>query len=265
MLQPSVKLKPILSWVATVILSKLDVSSIATAFSFGTSTLKNASAHRNSLYSIRIDLSNFFNSIKVLDLSLAIANSSNKLPAWVSDPGTQQLLNKACFDANGRLPVGYSTSPLIANIVMLDMDKSLVRAISDRSKYGSAVLTRYADDFVFSTDKRGACRDFYLLLEDFLRNAKSPKLEINGGKTRFMSKMGGSTLITGLRVKQNGEIGVHQNYRDHVRLLLKLYSEGRLAEDEVKSLRGHLAFIKHSDPQLITKLSYKYYSEIASL
>lgn len=265
MVQPSIKLKPILTWIESVILSQLEISTIATAFCPGSSVVKNAAAHRDSPYSVRVDLSNFFHSIKTHDLLSVIAKANNSLPAWMTSSGIKELISTACFDSSERLPIGYSTSPKIANVVMLDLDKSLLRKISDKSVFGNAVLTRYADDFVFSTNKKGACRAFYLLLEELLKNTDSPKLTINSDKTRFMSLKGGSTLITGLRLKQNSEIGVHPNYRDHVRLFLKLYSANKLKYDDIASLRGHIAFIKHADPALITKLSYKYHSQIAEL
>jgi hypothetical protein len=265
MIQPSVKLKPILAWIDAVILSQLQISDIATAFCPGSSVIKNATVHRNSPYSIRIDLSDFFHSIKILDLTNAIVNAGSKVPDWLKAPAAQKLISMACFDAKGRLPIGYSTSPKIANIVMFNLDKTLSQLISDTNVFGTAYLTRYADDFVFSTNKKGACREFHSQLETVLKHNISPRLEINSSKTRFMSLKGGSTLVTGLRIKQNREIGIHPNYRDHIRLLLKLYSQKRLTDKETSSLRGHLAFIRHADPALVTKLSFKYYSEISDL
>ena len=46
---------------------------------------------------------------------------------------------------------------------------------------------------------------------------------------------------------------------------MKLYSEERLQSDETQQLVGHLAFIEHVDPALFTKLSFKYYDDIAKL
>ena len=90
-------------------------------------------------------------------------------------------------------------------------------------------------------------------------------MRLNESKTRFMSRARGSTLITGLRVNGQGVVGVHPNYRDHVRLLVKLYAHGKLRSDDVQKLRGHLAFIEHADPRLFTRLSFKYFDKIAAL
>ncbi|MFM0283286.1 retron St85 family RNA-directed DNA polymerase [Paraburkholderia sediminicola] len=266
LLQPASELKLILAWLDSRILSNVPVSTIATAFEPGTSIVKNAQAHSKSNYSVRIDLSDFFPSIRSGDLLLALSKSRETLPDWAFDKDLEVVVRKACFDRANRLPVGYSTSPKIANIVMLGLDAALVAAISrDSVRFGQAVLTRYADDFVFSSDKKGACNEFLTEMRNLLALTPSPKLSINEPKTRFMSRKGGTSLITGLRVNNDGDIGIHANYRDHIRMLLKLFSTGRLKPTENESLRGHLAFIEHADPDLFTRLSFRYHADIAKL
>lgn len=265
MLQPAARLKPLLIWIDRLILSKLPVSDIATAFSSGTSILKNAYAHRDSLFSVRVDISNFFPSIRSHDLEKTIENSIGRLPQWAANADTKELLAKACFDKTNRLPIGYPTSPQIANAVMFEIDAMLVKNITEKTRFGEAVLTRYADDFLFSTNKRGACSEFVKEIQHILSKSPKPKLQLNHSKTRFMSRRGGSTLITGLRVKQNSDVSVHPNYRDHVRLLLKLYAQARLKPEDKPRLLGHLSYIQHVDPALFTRLSYKYVNEIAVL
>ncbi|MCW3688789.1 retron St85 family RNA-directed DNA polymerase [Burkholderia cenocepacia] len=266
MIQPASELKLVLSWLDSRVLSNAPVSSIATAFEPGTSIVKNARVHSKSLYSVRIDLSNFFPSIRSRDLLLALSRSRELLPEWASGRDFEAVMRNACFDRADRLPVGYMTSPRIANIVMLELDTALVAAVSrDSVRFGRGVLTRYADDFVFSTDKKGACNEFLSEMRSLMASMPSPKLSINDEKTRFMSRKGGTTLITGLRVNNDGDVGIHANYRDHIRMLLKLFSTGRLKPAENEKLRGHLAFIEHADPDLFTRLSFRYHSEIATL
>lgn len=122
MIQPTAELKLILSWMDSQVLSKLPISLIATAFQPGTSIVKNAHTHSKSLYSVRIDLSNFFPSIKFHDLWQAIVNSRETLPHWVFGTDFEGTLRQACFDRFSRLPVGYLTSPRIANAVMFNLD-----------------------------------------------------------------------------------------------------------------------------------------------
>lgn len=265
-LQPTVELKLIHRWLLQNILSYLPISSVATAFYAGSSIVKNATTHKDSIYSVRVDLSNFFNSIQSEDLNKIIISTQHELPNWAKAPEVCTLIQKACFDRQYRLPIGYPSSPCIANAVMYDIDNKLFEIINRESnRFGSAALTRYADDFIFSTDKRGACYAFTDMLSELLSKTSSPKLKINESKTRYMSRPGGSVLVTGLRINQEGEVRVHPSYRDHVRLLLKLYSTEKLKAEDCQKLRGHLAFIEHADPCLFTRFSKRYYKEIALL
>ena len=265
MIQPSAELKPVLGWLDAKLFCKLRISDIATAFRRGCSILDNARAHKDSAFAVRIDLTNFFPSIRSADLDLVLKSVPTKLPEWGCNTETMKLIRQACFDKHDRLPIGYLTSPRIANAVMFEIDTKLIHSISDREVFGDAVLTRYADDFVFSTNKRGACKKFVEEIARVLNDSASPRLVMNENKTRFMSRQGGSTLITGLRVKEDSEIGVHPKYRDHIRLLMKLYAIEKLKIDDVQRLRGHLAFIEHADPGLFTRLSFKYYEQISKL
>ncbi|MEJ2632193.1 MAG: retron St85 family RNA-directed DNA polymerase [Acidihalobacter sp.] len=265
-IQCAAELKPIQSWVNLNILSKLPISDIATAFQAGTSINLNTQLHTNSLYSIRVDIENFFPSIKFKDLLEALKNNKRTLDSWILESPTKDLIKKSCFDKNERLPVGYQTSPLISNIVMHPIDLEIKQRIdNDPDRFGDTTLTRYADDFIFSTDKKGACNEFLNEINNLLKETKHPSLKIKREKTRFMSRNGGSTLITGLRITNQGKVTVHSNYRSHVRLLLKLYKEDRLSPIDIPKLKGHLAFIRHADPSLFTKLSFKYYKEISTL
>lgn len=265
-IQPSAELKLVQRWLSSIIFEKLPVSSVATAFLPGASIVKNAAVHRHSKYSVRVDLSEFFPSIRSIDLIRVISSAKVDLPSWVSTPEFEVILRKACFDRTDALPIGYPSSPILANAVMINVDGDLQALInSNPEKFGRACLTRYADDFVFSTDKAGACKSFVDEMRKLLMKTNSPRLKINDAKTRFMSRPGGSTLVTGLRINQFGGVRVHPDYRDHVRLLLKHFANGTLKKDEHRVLVGHLAHVEHADPQLFTRLSYKYFAEIARI
>lgn len=264
--QPAAELKLIHSWLNARFLSLLPLSSVATAFFPGASIIKNVSLHRWSRYSVRVDLADFFPSIRGSDLIRVIQEETSILPTWTGEAELCSFIRRACFDRVDRLPIGYPTSPSIANAVLFNFDNELIRTISeDSTRFGRGVLTRYADDFVFSTDKPGACRSFVEAIGSLTSKTDSPRLKINSAKTRYMSRLGGSTLVTGLRVNQDGNVRVHANYRDHVRLLLKHFADGNLKPEECQKLVGHLAYIEHTDPMLFTRLSYRYFEAIANL
>lgn len=265
-LQPTVELKLVQDWLMERCFKKLPVSAVATAFGDGASILKNATVHKDSLYAIRVDLKSFFPSVKFNDLIQVIRRNGQYFSSFVTAADFEYVLQRACFDAQSRLPIGYPSSPIIANVVMYDFDQELMRTIQNAPDvYGDACLTRYADDFLFSTNKKGACQSFLSCIAELIKSTASPRLSVNTEKTRFMSRLGGSMLITGLRINNQAQVRVHANYRDHVRLLLKLYADNKLGGEECASLRGHLAYIEHTDPMLFTKLCFKYSEEIYRL
>lgn len=263
--QPCSEAKMIQNWLLEKIFKKLPVSECATAFNKGASILENARRHRNAPYLVRIDIKNFFQSINFNDLvpiiGIATINMEEKQKKEL-----ELIIMQTCFNNSGRLPIGYPTSPTIANIVMFKLDTELSEKINSIPEVlGNASITRYADDFIFSTDKKGACQEFIKILSDILKKTQSPRLEINEAKTKIMSKKGGSALVTGLRIKEDGGIGVHKNYKSHIRLMLKLFAEGRLKIEEHEKLKGHLSHLQSVDPKLFTQLSHKFYKEIAKI
>jgi RNA-directed DNA polymerase len=264
--QPAIECKMVQRWFLNNLFKLLPVSEIATAFEPGTSIIKNAAAHRASLYSVRIDFANFFPSIKFSDLQEVLRRNETSAPAWMARNGTLHALKQVCFLTDESLPIGFPTSPRIANVVMWQLDKALLALVTgDSAKFGRAALTRYADDIVFSSNRKSACSAFVDEVRKMLNACETPKLSLNLKKTKLMNRLGGSTLITGLRIKPNGEIGIHADYRDEIRLLLSLYSKGRLQPDEFRTLQGHLAFVRHVDPTLYTRLSYRHHKHMAML
>lgn len=264
-LQPAAELKPILEWLMRVAIGKMPVHRIATAFTKNGSILVNAQRHKASRYSVRVDIEAFFPSLTKLDFYRCQGKSSELLPPPMRTPEFWQFIGHTCFDRNGRLPIGYPSAPAIANVIMHELDSVLSDLVADQTRFGNAVLTRYADDFVFSTDRRGACSEFVEAMTLQLQHTTSPRLRLNTQKTRYMSRAGGSTLITGLRINNQGCVGVHPDYRDHVRLLMSLLKKNTLRQEERTSLVGHLAYIQHVDPAFFTRLSFKYDAEIEYL
>lgn len=264
--QPIAELKMIQYWLIENVFSKLEISKIATAFHKKASILSNAKQHANLKYSIRIDLQDFFHSIKTKDLEKILVKSGLPILEAISIEDFMYVIDNVCFDRDSALPIGYPSSPIISNIVMYDFDETLKsEIISSADLIGENSLTRYADDFVFSTNKRGACHTFFGILTKVVNKTASPKLKINVEKTRFMSRGGGSTIITGLRIDNDGNIRIHSTQKSHIRLLLKLYCENRLNPEDIPRLIGHLAYIEGVDPEFFTVLSRKFFLEISKI
>jgi RNA-directed DNA polymerase len=112
--------------------------SSATAYVRGASILKNAFPHAQARLLLRTDISNFFESIpsaRVERLLLGLRLQGDVARAL------------ARFTTiNGVLPLGIHTSPLLANLICMDLDEKLLQlAVGSGCAY-----TRYADDITFS-------------------------------------------------------------------------------------------------------------------
>lgn len=264
--QPSKKLKTLQYWLIYNVFKRLPVHDSAVAYLDGVSILHNAKRHSENRYFLKMDLNNFFPSIKYHDVMPLIDKWHKKtLPIWKLDNEAKELIRLSCFFKGDILPIGYPSSPIISNIIMFDFDTQVTKLISDRMKYGECVYTRYADDLVFSTDKKGACIDILKDVTTIINGMFSPKISVNNSKTKLGSSSGGSASVTGLKICSNGHITIHNKQKDHIRLLLSLYRKGILKEEEHKSLLGHLSYCHYVAPAFYSNLVKKYFSEIKQL
>jgi len=263
--QPSKKLKIIQYWLINNIFVNLKVHCVATAFLKDLSIKNNALRHINGRYFLKLDIENFFPSIKFGDLQPIISRWLSEKNPPIIESELLKVVRLSCFYRKDCLPIGYPSSPIISNIIMYAFDTRIVALLSSTDKYGAATYTRYADDMTFSTKTKGACNNINRLVEKTLTKIESPKLKLNSSKTSFVSSSGGSALVTGLRICHDGHLTIHRKYKDKIRLLLSLYKKGTLAENDIYSLKGHLAHIRHVDGLFYTKLQNKYFKTIQKL
>lgn len=262
---PSKKLKTIQYWLIHSVFSQIPVHDASMAYRDGISILHNANMRRSSRFFLKMDLKDFFPSISFNDFIPILRDwHANTKPHWALDIGAEKFIKKVCFYENDRLAIGYPSSPIISNIVMGEFD-SKVSALMADEKYGKVIYTRYADDLVLSTDKKGACAEIKRELHSLIQATASPNISVNPHKTRLGSSTGGSASVTGLKICAGGHITIHKKQKDHIRLLLSLYKKGILQPEEEKSLLGHLSYCHYIVPDFYTKISKKYFREIHEL
>jgi hypothetical protein len=263
--QPSAKLKTLQYWVIKNICNYLPVDKSAYAYIDGVSILHNALFHASNKYFLKVDLKDFFPSISFDDFIKIVRDwYENNQPVWELDKNSESILKKVCFDEKGFLPIGYPSSPSISNAVMYPVDLVIKKEIEE-GKYGKMLYTRYADDLIFSTDKKGECRNFLKELRRIIKDVKSPKIKINESKTNICSSSAGSAIVTGLRIANDSHITIHKKQKDHIRLLLSLYKKGILKSDDYSSLLGYLAYVRYVDSAFYSKIQHKFFKEIDSL
>jgi len=248
-----------------ILFKKLEVHPIAMAYKRGVASpaKKNADLHKDYEYSLRVDFEDFFPSIKPQNI-ISIVKDSNLQEKYEFEDSDFQYLTNICFRKtyirNYRfgLAVGAPSSPIISNIVMFEFDRLLEDMSKDVDE--DSTVTRYADDIIFSTDKKGLCKEFHDNIEAKLNEQELLDLDLNQDKTAFMSR-GTKRVITGLVITNDGNVSIGYDKKEKIKRLVYKSSKNELEDDDILSLKGYLAYIQDVEPSFFDKLVIKYGSE----
>lgn len=235
---PVPKLKRCQHWIVENILKHAMPSPDSYAYHPNSNPVFAAQRHSNSVWLIKVDIEDFFNSIHEHDvyrvfrslgyagiLSLELARICTMAAKWRPDTDEQlarYLKNSVAYYCNqwiGILPQGAPTSPMLSNLVMRDVDQRLARLASSSNMR----FTRYADDIVFScSDRRPA---------DKVRSVRNQVL----------------TILNDAGFRPNRRKTVIRGPGDR-KLVLGLLVDGkqpRLAKEFKDEIRMHLHYLGH--------------------
>lgn len=179
------------------------------AFVKGKNCATNAKAHINNRYILSVDIEDFFDSI--------------------TENHVRKLIKSSTLDIimiKGKLPQGYNTSPCVANIAMIEIDKNIINSMNDFNK--DIIYTRYADDLTFSFNN---LNEKNFILSELVKILRFYGFRINKRKTLLQDKNNGRAIITG--------IGVSFDNIHPTRKTLKKIRAAQHQENE-NSLRGLL-------------------------
>jgi len=138
---PYPSLKQVQDWVYRVLLlPRTQLPECAVGFIPGKSIVDNATPHIGSKYLLKMDLKDFFPSIKLTRIIAAFRYLGYY-------PRMAYYLARLCCEED-HLPQGAPTSPILSNIIAKHLDMRL----SGLAKRYGFVYTRYADDLSFSGD-----------------------------------------------------------------------------------------------------------------
>lgn len=191
-----------LQWVQGVILRKIlncfQPSRYATAYRIGVRLQDNAEPHIGKKYLLKMDLADFFGSIRFQQVYSAVFNS-RYFPKQIG----VMLTTLCCYQ--DVLPQGAATSPAISNLVMRHFDDALG---SWCEKHG-VTYTRYCDDLTFSADV-----PLYRVFLKAKGMLEEMGFSLNTSKTRFVTHATRQS-VTGLIV--NEKLSVPSEYRRQLR------------------------------------------------
>jgi len=169
--EPLPNLKDIQRWILKNILYKKKVSRVAKAFVQKRSLRDNAYFHQNKGSVLKLDITDFFGSIKLRKVYRLFKDLG------YSKAVAAMLASLCCL--NKKLPQGAPTSPALSNLVSRRLDARVFGFAKKRNiRY-----TRYADDMTFSGNFEAG-----VVIKFVTRVLREERLKLNAKKTRFMLK-----------------------------------------------------------------------------
>jgi hypothetical protein len=208
------------------------------------STRTNAEKHLEAKVLLHADIKGFFDAITTAQVKVALV-------AEGTPPSLANILAKSCT-IDGLLRQGTRCSPILANLVCVDMDRSFLRLANAHN----CVYTRYADDLTFSGDEVPS--------DDSVREI----LESRGFKLRddqcYRQYRGRSQYVTGLTVADSSHPRLPKRLKRHLRLTMHYIKIYGLADHwerigvnnpirEEAWLQGMLRYAHSIEPQLVTQ------------
>lgn len=225
-------------WITAQILKVFQIHPAAFGYLKNKNVALNASNHIGAKEMLKIDLKDFFPSIKITrvrELFKRLGYSKE----------VTYLLSRLCC-LNDSLPQGAASSPTISNIVLHTLDKRLQNfSITENITY-----SRYADDLIFSGESIPI--DFKILA---IMNINDSGFEVNSKKIiEYSGKQ--RKLVTGLLVTDSRIRLPKQSRRDITQSVYYLLKYGIL--DQIKRyndiyypdrILGRLGYWKQIEPE----------------
>lgn len=207
---PCPSLKIVQKWINEHLLSTLPPHPASTAYTEGSSPVENARRHCGTNWLIKLDITDFFESIsekqvyyvfrkigykKFLAFQLArLCTRTPERPLKYSKRHERWAIDKT---VTGHLPQGAPTSPKLSNLVCLDLDERL-QALAD--KFGCN-YSRYADDITFSANELDRVQVSEIIQTTHIELGKFG-FRRNRRKTQ-VSPPGTRKIVTGLTVNSD--------------------------------------------------------------
>jgi len=195
---PDEMLKSIQKRITEILLIHMPISRYATAYRFGSSTIRNARPHVGKKVVLKLDILHFFDSIRYSTVKDKV------FPDEIYAESLRILLTMLCYHRDA-LPQGAPSSPAITNIILYSFDE----LVGQRCRKQGITYTRYCDDMTFSGDFDPSDVIRFVRLE-----LKKLGFLLNEQKTRIQ-RAGQQQTVTGIVV--NEKLSIPADYRRKLR------------------------------------------------
>lgn len=271
-MSPYSELRDVQTWIKENILDKIELPNCVKAFVKGRNIMENAKMHEGRKYILKVDITNFFESIGVRQVYVAFRKMGydRSVAAWLANLCTakiedykyeqledqeeiQKLFNDLYHKSEPFLIQGAPTSPGLANIICNRMDK---RMMGLANKHGFT-YSRYADDMTFSADKKDRLPKVSMIR----KIVETEGFHLNDEKIELLHE-GNRQIVTGLLVDNHVRVPgrYKKDIKRHIHFCLKYGGREhfhRIAPGKAfgkEWLAGRIRYIHSVEPETAKKL-----------
>jgi RNA-directed DNA polymerase len=258
---PSLKLKKYLQFLNKYIFDYAKINeNVVYSYRQDKSPFDAVEKHAQNKYFFQTDIKDFFSSINANDVEIVFDNNLDTTSISDIQYYKNHLLRLTTIQ--GRLPIGFPTSPNISNTCLFSFDNELEAFCIDQG----ITYTRYSDDIILSSNNRdilAPARDFVV---NKLKLFYGERIAINHKKTKFTHK-GGKIKLLGLVILPSGKVSVDMKMKSHLEILLHFYINDRERyadylknnyDGDPAKISGQLNHINAIDSFYLDKLRKKY-------
>lgn len=226
---PSQRLLSVQKTINERILNSVHVHPAARGFRQNMSVLDNAKDHLGKPEVLKVDITDFFGSIKYKD----VRHTFQRI-GYSSD--ISLIFARLCVFGR-KLPQGGATSPALSNIIAYQLDEEMAEFAKDYQ----LTYTRYADDLTFSGEniKFEECLS---IIEDILDEFD---FQLQRKKTRML-RAKDRKIITGVSISSGYKMTVPKAMKREIRKNVHFITK--------RGLREHQNFIGSTDPAYLKRL-----------
>jgi RNA-directed DNA polymerase len=277
----SPKLKKIHKFLNKSILEYADFSEeVVFSYRKGFSARDAVEKHANSRFIFQTDISDFYKNIQLENVKTAFTNQLSNIPVSDIDIYIEQIIKLVVVD--NHIPAGFSTSPLLSNICLLDFDNALLNYCQDNG----LTYTRYSDDLIISADNDVFISKLGSVIEKLLKKNVNSAVCINASKTKSHN-IGHSFKILGFSILPNGVVTIPSADKNHVESMIYFFltdqvrfekyindtlknkkpklGDKTLREYGIDSLSGKLIAFNSMDKNYVSKLRKKYGNTVVDM
>ncbi len=271
-MSPYSELRDVQTWIKENILDKIELPNCVKAFVKGRNIMENAKMHEGRKYILKVDITNFFESIGVRQVYVAFRKMGydRSVAVWLANLCTakiedykyeqledqeeiQKLFNDLYHKSEPFLVQGAPTSPGLANIICNRMDK---RMMGLANKHGFT-YSRYADDMTFSADKKDRLPKVSMIR----KIVETEGFHLNEEKIELLHE-GNRQIVTGLLVDNHVRVPgrYKKDIKRHIHFCLKYGGREhfhRIAPGKAfgkEWLAGRIRYIHSVEPETAKKL-----------